>query len=75
IDVTGIGQAIFMDVRNGYPYATMGETHDLTGFGRTFATGTRREELRALAVDEVVKAMIPDMDEMLTGITQRAGKR
>ncbi|MGV6839790.1 MAG: hypothetical protein ACWA40_06320 [Planktomarina sp.] len=75
IDVTGIGQVVFLDVRNAYPYATVGTTTDLTGFARTFQASMASNSLRDQAVAKVVTALIPEVDEMLRGLTARADRR
>ncbi len=75
IDVMGIGQVMFVDTRSGYPYATVSTTTDLTGFGRSWSSHLAEDDLRNRAVADVVKALVPQVDELLVGVTQRAGRR
>lgn len=75
IDVTGVGQVAFLDVRNGYPYSTTGIITDLTGFGRTFAAHRAEDALRDKAVSEVLTALVPSLEKMLAGLKERAKRR
>lgn len=72
IDVAGIGAAAFLDVRNGYPYATTQVSADLSGFARTFQADRRSNELRARATLKVAEALVPDIEEMLSELAARA---
>lgn len=72
IDVAGIGAAAFVDVRNGYPYATTQVSADLSGFARTFQADRRSNELRARATLKVAEALVPDLEEMLSELAARA---
>ncbi|MEM8569265.1 MAG: hypothetical protein AAGG56_00030 [Pseudomonadota bacterium] len=64
IAVTGIGQAILLDVRNGYPYGTAMQTVDLSGYGRTFAAERHASSLRDDAIQHVTEALIPEVEAM-----------
>ena len=66
--VAGVGQAILIDVRNGYPYGTASATEDLTGLGRSFGTQRREEALRDQAAAKVAKALIPEIEAMLVDL-------
>lgn len=65
IKVEGIGQAILVDVRNGYPYGTATATEDLSGLARSFGTDRRSDALRNKATAKVSKALMPEMEAML----------
>jgi hypothetical protein len=65
IKVEGIGQAILLDVRNGYPYGTAAATEDLSGLSRSFGTGRRSDALREKATARVAAALLPEMEAML----------
>ncbi len=64
IVATGTGQAMLVDVRNGYPYGTVMESVDVSGLGTSFGSGNRRSTLREAAVQDVVRALVPAMEEM-----------
>ncbi len=70
--VTGIGNAIFLDVRNGYPYATASATEDLSGLARSFGTGRAQRDLRERATGRVAAKLLPQVDEMLTQLAVQA---
>ena len=72
IEVAGIGAAMFLDVRNGYPYGTAQVAADLSGFARTFQSGARREELRERATLKVTEVLVPDIEKMLAELALRA---
>ena len=71
IDVAGLGTAMFMDVRNGYPYGTAQVTTDLTGFARTFQADIRGDELRDAATAQVAAALIPEIAAMLAELADQ----
>lgn len=64
IKVAGVGQAIFLDVRTGYPYGTAQTAVDLSGLGRSFGGNRREEQLREKATDRVFAALVPDVEAM-----------
>lgn len=64
IRVAGIGQALFVDVRNGYPYGTAQATTDLSGLAHTFGTDRREDALRNKAVLKTTVALIPEVEAM-----------
>jgi hypothetical protein len=65
IRVAGVGQALFLDVRNGYPYGTAQVAEDLSGLGRSFGQDRRQERLRERATDKVFAALMPEVESML----------
>ena len=71
IKVAGIGQAMLIDVRNGYPYGTAAVTEDISGLARSFGTRRREAELRDRAALNVAQTLIPDIDQMLSDLYQR----
>jgi hypothetical protein len=70
IRVAGVGQAILVDVRNGYPYGTAVATEDLSGLARSFGTGRREEALRDRATAKVASALVPEIEAMLVDLYQ-----
>lgn len=71
VKVAGIGQAMLIDVRNGYPYGTAAVTKDISGLARSFGTRRREAELRDRATLKVAQSLIPDVEQMLTKLYQR----
>jgi hypothetical protein len=65
IKVEGVGQAILVDVRNGYPYGNAQATEDLSGLARSFGTNRRDDALREKATAKVAKALVPEIEAML----------
>jgi hypothetical protein len=65
IRVAGVGQALFLDVRTGYPYGTASVAEDLSGLGRSFGGDRRAEALRERATDKVFAALVPEVEAML----------
>lgn len=74
IKVAGIGQAIMLDVRNGYPYGTAQIATDLSGLARSFGTQRREEALRSKAILKTTKALIPEVEKMLVDLLAHAQK-
>jgi hypothetical protein len=74
LKVAGVGQAILLDVRNGYPYGTTTATEDLSGLGRSFGTNRREEALRDRAAARVALALIPEMEAMLVDLYKASRK-
>ena len=65
IRVAGVGQAIFLDVRTGYPYGTAQATTDLSALGRSFGNYRREEHLREKAADKVFAALVQEVEAMI----------
>jgi hypothetical protein len=74
IKVAGVGQAILVDVRNGYPYGTATATEDLSGLARSFGTHRRDQALQDRATAKVAKALVPEMEAMLVDLYKSVGK-
>ncbi len=74
IRVAGIGQAAFIDVRNGYPYGTTTVTEDLSGLARSFFGNQRSKILRDKAELAVTKKLIPDIEKMLKMLKAEAAR-
>ncbi|MEL6585978.1 MAG: hypothetical protein AAFY65_05990 [Pseudomonadota bacterium] len=68
----GIGNAAFLDVRNGYPYGTVSTTEDLSGLARSFGTRRAEQRLQDRATRKVAQTLLPEVDEMLSLIVARA---
>ncbi len=68
IKVAGIGQALFLDVRNGYPYGTAQATEDLSGLARSFGTHRRDAALQQKAIVKTTAALLPEVETMLTNL-------
>lgn len=65
IRVAGVGQALFVDVRTGYPYGTASVAEDLSGLGRSFGIHRRVEALQERATDKVFAALVPEIEAIL----------
>lgn len=72
IQVAGVGAAMFVDVRNGYPYGTTQTAADLSGYARSFASDRRSDTLRAQATLKVAEALVPDVEDMLQQLAAAA---
>lgn len=72
IKIAGIGQALFLDVRNGYPYGTAQVTTDLSGLAHTFGTGRREAALREKAVLKTTAALIPEVEALFAALLAQA---
>jgi hypothetical protein len=68
IRVAGVGHAILVDVRNGYPYGTAGASEDLSGLARSFGTERRADALIDRASAKVAKALVPEIEAMLVDL-------
>lgn len=66
-DGLGIGQALFLDVRNGYVYGSINTSTDVTRLGRT-RTGWGRFTLSDRAATKLVTDMQPQVTEMLNAL-------
>lgn len=60
----GIGQALLLDVRNGYPYGTASAQVDLTGLSVSWGSDERSDELRREATLEMVRELTNEVEEM-----------
>jgi hypothetical protein len=74
ITATATGQALLVDVRNGYPYGTAQATKEVTGLGRSFWTHRREVFLEEKAIRAASEALFPEILTMLQGIAERAKK-
>lgn len=63
---TGVGAALFVDVRNGYPYGTVSTTKDLQGLARSWHGNSATRRLQERATLDVAQDLLPKVDEMLT---------
>ncbi len=72
IRIAGIGQALFVDVRNGYPYGTAQTAQDLSGLGRSFGTSRRTEALRAKAISKTAAALFREVEKMLADLAAKS---
>jgi hypothetical protein len=68
IKVAGLGNALFLDVRTGYPYGTAQVAEDLSGLARSFGTDRRRAALQDRATLKVFKALVPEVQAMLVAL-------
>jgi hypothetical protein len=68
IKVAGVGNAIFLDVRTGYPYGTAQVAEDLSGLARSFGTDRRAAALQDRATLKVFKALVPEVQAMLVAL-------
>jgi hypothetical protein len=73
IKVAGVGPAIFLDTRTGYPYGTAQAAADLSGLGRSFGGDRREEQLREKATDKVFAALVPEVEEMFAKLVNGQG--
>lgn len=65
IEIEGLGRAILMDVRNGYPYGTASASVDLSEYHPSFGSDVRTDNLRREAVFKVTEKLVPEVDRML----------
>ena len=72
IRVTGIGQALFLDVRNGYACGNAQAMTDLSGLATSFGAGRQRDTLRDKAAIKVTAALIPEIEAMLAKLLAAA---
>jgi hypothetical protein len=70
---TGTGTAAFVDVRSGYVYGTAAASEGLAGLARSYDGPGADAALRGRASFEVAQALLPRVDDMLDGISRRAG--
>ncbi|HBG99529.1 MAG TPA: hypothetical protein DDY29_12680 [Rhodobacteraceae bacterium] len=73
IRVVGIGQALFVDVRNGYPYGTAQAAEDLSGLARSFGHHRTAEALRERAILKTAEALVPEVEAMFVELGRRGG--
>ena len=71
---TGVGSAIFLDVRNGYPYASAGTSVDLGGLARSYGTRRAEARLRERATARVAEKLLPEVDAMLAQLVAAAAR-
>jgi hypothetical protein len=64
----GIGNAIFLDGRNGYPDGTAQVAEDLHGLARSFGTDRRALALQDRATLKVFQALVPEVQAMLVAL-------
>lgn len=70
-EASAAGQAVFLDVRTGYPYGSISATERLDGLARSYGAheATRRLEVRARRA--VARKLLPQVDEMLRRLAGR----
>lgn len=73
IKAMGIGQALLVDVRNGYPYGTTQVSTDLSGVARSFGTHRREAFLQDKATLKVSELLIPEVFKMLADLKAQTG--
>ncbi len=74
IRVAGVGQALFVDVRTGYPYGTAQVAEDLSGLGRSFGGDRRAEQLKERATEKVFAALVPEVEAMFGKLIAASGQ-
>jgi hypothetical protein len=74
IRVAGVGQAMLIDVRNGYPYGTASAIADLSGLARSFGTDRRQDALRERATVKVAEVLLPEIEAMLVDLAAQVGR-
>jgi hypothetical protein len=74
VRVAGVGQAMLIDVRNGYPYGTASAMADLSGLARSFGTGRREGVLEERATAKVAEALLPEVEAMLVDLARQVGR-
>lgn len=65
--VTAEGRAVamFVDVLNGYPYGTATASADLSKYFTSWGSGRETETKREEVIGEVVKNLVPEVEEMM----------
>lgn len=71
IEAEGLGSALLVDVRNGYPYGTASAVVELDELSPSWGSDHRRNTLRAEAAQQVVERLVADIDAMLAELTRR----
>lgn len=69
---TGVGAAVFLDVRNGYPYGTAQASEDLSGLARSWSADRANARLRDRAMRRTARALLPEVEEMLDALQAAA---
>ena len=75
LNAQGVANALLLDVRNGYPYGTARAEADLTAYSVSWGSDERKEVLRGKASLNVVKNLLPEVDEMMNKLKGRLAKR
>ncbi len=70
IKAEGIGHALLLDVRNGYPYGTASAQADLSTLYVSWGSDRRTEEAHDEAILKVVQKLIPDVETMITDLAR-----
>ncbi|MEO1550704.1 MAG: hypothetical protein AAFR93_09765 [Pseudomonadota bacterium] len=74
LKVAGTGQALLVDVRNGYPYGTAQTTVDLSSLSVSFGAAERQRVLQDKAVYQVVEQLTGEVGQMLAELRRRLGQ-
>jgi hypothetical protein len=72
--VAGVAQAIFLDVRTGYPYGTAQAATDLSALGRSFGSHRREDKLQEKATDKVFTELVPEVEAMFRKLLEARPK-
>ncbi|MEZ5998823.1 MAG: hypothetical protein R3B98_09035 [Hyphomonas sp.] len=72
VEVEASASAILIDVRNGYPYATMSAFAEKKGLSRAISVWSRKDELSATAEEKAVLELADDMRDTLATLKERA---
>ncbi len=75
VDVEASASGLLLDVRNGYPYATMTAHAEKRGLSRAISTWSKREELRASAEEKAVLELADDLRETVTRLALEAAAK
>ena len=71
-DVTGIVQAVFLDVRNGYPYAALQVDTDLSRVQTNYRLRNRTDMAQQAAIVALTVEVMPQVQQMLADLAAEA---
>lgn len=72
VEVEASASGLLLDVRNGYPYATLTAYAEKKGLTRAINTWSKRRELSATAEEKAVLELADDVKDAIEGLTAAA---
>ncbi|MEZ5946148.1 MAG: hypothetical protein R3C13_04835 [Hyphomonas sp.] len=72
VEVEATASGLLIDVRNGYPYATMTSFAEKKGLSRAIATWSKRQDLSATAEEKAVLELADDVRDALSQLKDAA---
>lgn len=74
ITAEGRASALFVDVRNGYPYGTASAAVDLSTYFVSWGSDRKTDQKRDEAIRKVVEKLIPEVETMIGDLKDKAGR-